>query len=126
VTRYAANCVEWQVKGLVDKDKLCIRELQAFHESLDREKEFDSDMLRNVAYLSEEIGEVVSAIRDFKNADEPSSVETARAHFGEELADCLAYILKLANYGGIDLQEAYVRKMERNLTRTWHKKQNAA
>jgi NTP pyrophosphatase (non-canonical NTP hydrolase) len=110
---------ESQMKGFLSRDKLCIQELQAFHESLDREKEFDLDMLRNVAYLSEEIGEVVSAIRDFKRADEPSALEEARTRLGEELADCLAYVLKLANYGGIDLQEAYVRKMERNLTRTW-------
>jgi NTP pyrophosphatase (non-canonical NTP hydrolase) len=113
---------ESQMKGFLNRDKLCIQELQAFHESLDREKEFDLDMLRNVAYLAEEIGEVVSAIRDFKRADEPSALEEARGRLGEELADCLAYVLKLANYGGIDLQEAYVRKMERNLTRTWHKR----
>ena len=109
------------MRELLKKDRLCIRELQAFHETLDQEKRFDSDMLRNIAYLSEEIGEVVSAIRDFKRADEVSAVETARVQLGEELADCLAYILKLANYGGIDLQEAYIRKMEQNLTRTWHK-----
>jgi NTP pyrophosphatase (non-canonical NTP hydrolase) len=99
-----------------------IRDLQTFHEWLDREKGFDTDMLRNVAYLSEEIGEVVSAIRDFRKAEELDAVEEARAHIGEELADCLAYILKLSNYGGIDLQEVYLRKMERNLARTWHKK----
>ena len=112
------------MNGLFNEDKLCIRELQAFHESLDREKGFDLDMLRNVAYLSEEIGEVVSAIRELKKADEPSALKEARAHLGEELADCLAYILKLANYGGIDLQEAYVRKMERNLNRTWHRRRS--
>jgi len=43
-------------KEPLTKDKLCLRELQAFHESLDREKGFGTDMLRNVAYLSEEIG----------------------------------------------------------------------
>jgi len=102
------------MKGCLNENEgeLCIRELQAFHESLDREKGFDLDMLRNVAYLSEEIGEVVSAIRDFKKAGGPSALEEARTHLGEELADCLAYILKLAN-------------MERNLTRTWYKKQRA-
>ena len=115
-----------QIAELLDEGKLCILDLQAFHESLDREKGFDLDMLRNVAYLSEEIGEVVSAIRDFKEADGASALEEARDHLGEELADCLAYILKLANYGGIDLQEAYARKMEQNCTRIWHKKQNAA
>jgi NTP pyrophosphatase (non-canonical NTP hydrolase) len=103
-------------------DQVCLREMQAFHEMLDREKGFDRDMLRNVAYLAEEAGEVVGAIRELRNADGPSAEETARAHLGEELADCLAYILKLANYGGLDLQEAYVKKMNRNLNRAWLKK----
>ncbi|WP_089942394.1 MazG nucleotide pyrophosphohydrolase domain-containing protein [Candidatus Entotheonella palauensis] len=105
---------------LFTKDNPSLRECQAFHESLDQEKSFDVDMLRNVAYLSEEIGEVVSAIRDFKKAEAPSALEAARSQLGEELADCLAYLLKLANYSNVDLQEAYVRKMKRNLGRTWH------
>ena len=103
----------------LNADQIYIRDLQAFHEALDREKAFDLDMLRNVAYLSEEVGEVVSAIRRFEEAEGPS-VEEARAQLGEELADCLAYIVKLANYGGIDLQGAYLGKMKRNLTRVWH------
>jgi NTP pyrophosphatase (non-canonical NTP hydrolase) len=110
------------MKELLTKDDLCLQDLQAFHESLDREKGFDLDMLRNVAYLSEEIGEVVHAIRVFTKSKDSAALEGAREHLGEELADCLAYILKLANYGGVDLQEAYVRKMTRNLDRTWHKK----
>jgi len=114
------------VEELLSQGPLCIRELQAFHESLDREKAFDLDMLRNVAYLSEEIGEVVTTIRQLQKADGPLALEEARTHLGEELADCLAYILKLANYGGLDLQEAYASKMKRNLTRTWHKKPNPA
>jgi NTP pyrophosphatase (non-canonical NTP hydrolase) len=116
--------MEW-MKELLAQDELCIRDLQAFHESLDREKGFDLDMLRNVAYLSEEIGEVVSAIRDFKKADDLSALEEARERLGEELADCLAYILKLANYAGVDLQEAYLSKMKGNLSRTWHGKQGS-
>jgi len=103
------------------KDAPCLRDMQAFHESLDREKEFDLDMLRNVAYLSEEIGEVVHVIRVLQKAKGSAASEEARGHLGEELADCLAYILKLANYGGVDLQEAYVRKMTQNLDRTWHR-----
>jgi NTP pyrophosphatase (non-canonical NTP hydrolase) len=100
---------------------LCLQDMQAFHESLDREKGFDLDKLRNVAYLSEEIGEVVRAIRELEKVEGFAASEKAREHLGEELADRLAYILKLANYGGVDLQEAYVRKMTRNLDRTWRK-----
>jgi NTP pyrophosphatase (non-canonical NTP hydrolase) len=113
------------MKELLAKDDLCLRDLQAFHESLDREKGFDLDMLRNVAYLSEEIGEVVHAIRVFDKSKDSVVLEDAREHLGEELADCLAYILKLANYGGVDLQEAYVRKMTRNLDRTWRREPSA-
>lgn len=37
----------------------------------------------------------------------------------EELADCLAYLVKLANYAGVDLEAAYLAKMRRNLGREW-------
>lgn len=107
------------MRHLLAKSDPCLRDLQAFHAALDRDKGFDVDMLRNIAYLSEEIGEVVTAIRAFQEAEESAALDVAREHLGEELADCLAYILKLANYGGVELQEAYLKKMERNLTRTW-------
>jgi NTP pyrophosphatase (non-canonical NTP hydrolase) len=42
-----------------------------------------------------------------------------RENIGQELADYLAYILKLANYTGVDLQEAYLKKMKKNLERVW-------
>jgi NTP pyrophosphatase (non-canonical NTP hydrolase) len=42
-----------------------------------------------------------------------------RESLGQELADCLAYIFKLANYTGVDLQEAYLKKMSENVERTW-------
>jgi NTP pyrophosphatase (non-canonical NTP hydrolase) len=35
------------------------------------------------------------------------------------LADCLAYILKLANYMEVDLEEAYLEKMKTNVGRNW-------
>lgn len=116
--------VEVRMAGLPDEDEASIRDWQAFHESLDREKGFDTDILRNVAYLSAEIGEVVAAIRDLKRADNESEIETARESLGDELADCLAYILKLSNYAGLDLQAAYTRKMKQNLVRTWRNKQS--
>jgi NTP pyrophosphatase (non-canonical NTP hydrolase) len=36
-----------------------------------------------------------------------------------ELADCMAYLLKLANYVGIDLEKAYTGKMKANRARSW-------
>jgi len=36
-----------------------------------------------------------------------------------ELADCMAYLLKLANYAGVDLESAYRQKMNTNSSRFW-------
>jgi len=105
---------------LLSKDALSLQDLQAFHLELDKEKQFDQDIFRNIAYLSGEIGELVSAIKKFRKIQDSSEEVDARNHVGEELADCLAYVVKLANYANIDLQEAYVNKMRHNLTREWH------
>lgn len=65
---------------LLANDTFCLRDMQAFHESLDCEKGFDLDMLRNVAYLSEEIGEVVHAIRELEKAEGSAASDKAREH----------------------------------------------
>jgi len=111
---------------LLTNDRFEIRNLQAFHRELDREKGFDLDVFRNVAYLVEELGEVVSAARQLQQARGLAEEEEARDRLGEELADCLAYLLKLANYTEIDLQACYAKKMRRNVTRTWPKKPHDA
>lgn len=106
---------------LLSKASLGLQDLQTFHKTLDSEKRFDQDIFRNIAYLSGEIGELVSAIRVFRKAKNVSEETNARVHVGAELADCLAYIVKLANYLEVDLHEAYVNKMKRNTNREWHK-----
>jgi NTP pyrophosphatase (non-canonical NTP hydrolase) len=108
-----------KLAALLDRDRLGIDDLQAFHVALDEEKGFDRDMIRNIAYLVGELGEVVHAARRFQRQVGQPTESEAREHLGEELADCLAYLLKLANYADIDLQAAYVEKMRRNLSRTW-------
>ena len=102
------------------KDNLRIQDLQAFHRELDKEKQFDQDIFRNIAYLTGEIGELVSAIRKLRKIKGLSEEVDARNHVGEELADCLAYVIKLANYAEVDLHEAYVNKMRQNMNREWH------
>ena len=106
---------------LLSKDALGLQDLQVFHRELDEAKHFDQDIFRNVAYLSGEIGELVSAIRTLRKENGVSGKSDARIQVGEELADCLAYIIKLANYAEIDLHEAYVNKMRKNTDREWHK-----
>lgn len=102
-------------------DVSCLEGLQAFHNNLDQNKGFDTDLIRNVAYLSGEVGEVMTAIRALNKANKPEEITAAREELGKELADCLAYVLKLANYADVDLGAAYLAKMEKNLSRDWGK-----
>lgn len=45
---------------------------------------------------------------------------------GSELADVTLYLLQLASVSGIDLEEAVLRKIEINKTRTWDKEESNA
>lgn len=104
--------------NLLQKEELLLHDMQQFHRALDEAKNFDPDFIKNVGYMVAEVGEAVQAYRELDCATESKQPE-ARAHLAEELADCLAYVLKLANYADVDLQDAYVRKMTRNVDRTW-------
>jgi NTP pyrophosphatase (non-canonical NTP hydrolase) len=41
---------------------------------------------------------------------------------GSELADVMLYLLQLASVSGINLEDAVLKKIEKNKTRTWDKK----
>ena len=49
-----------------DKKDISIKDIQAFHRYLDKEKNFDTDIIRNVAYMVAEIGELMNATRTLK------------------------------------------------------------
>ncbi len=105
---------------------------QQFHRQLDEMKGFDPDIFFNYILLTEEMGEIakdmVKIWGESKNLNrEGRTVEQAheeavnrrRASLRSELADLLAYTLKIANYAGIDLEQAYLEKMRHNINRTW-------
>ncbi len=100
-----------------------LADFQKFHIELDRIKGFETNLYFNYICLCEEIGELGSELATlWKRHNRPkqgdlSASETAA--IGEELADCLAYLLKIANYAGIDLERAYLQKMRRNQVREW-------
>jgi deoxyadenosine/deoxycytidine kinase/NTP pyrophosphatase (non-canonical NTP hydrolase) len=109
-----------------------LADFQQFHVSLDAEKGFDPDPFMNFIAFSEEMGELAHVLKVMwlqegafrKDGHTAQSAQTRalnihREHFQEELADCLAYLLKLSNYAGIDLEEAYLHKMSVNTNRRW-------
>lgn len=68
--------------------------------------------LTNMAILSEEVGEVARIIA--RRYGEQSEKETDRdKDLGDELADVLWVIICLANQTGVDLEEAFIRNMEK-------------
>ncbi|MDC0637668.1 nucleotide pyrophosphohydrolase [Flavobacteriaceae bacterium] len=67
--------------------------------------------LTNMAQLTEEVGEVARIIarRYGEQSEKPSDADK---DLGEELADVVFVVLCLANQTGIDLQEAFDKKLE--------------
>ena len=109
-----------------------LADFQRFHRALDREKGFIADLFFNYICLTEEIGEIGRIIKQTWRQQESllpqtgnrqeamdRALESAKADLQEELADALAFLLKIANDAGIDLEAAYLTKMDRNLTRAW-------
>jgi NTP pyrophosphatase (non-canonical NTP hydrolase) len=86
---------------------------------LDEEKGFFQDIFFNFICLTEEVGELGAVLARAWRDKELGQEHDNQAALREELADCLAYLLKLANYAGFDLEEAYLDKMRINREREW-------
>ena len=72
--------------------------------------------LTNLAVLTEEVGELARIMarrygdQSFKSSDEGRDL-------GDEMADVLWVLICLANQTGVDLNEAFLRKMEKKTSR---------
>ncbi|HBF22042.1 MAG TPA: pyrophosphatase [Cryomorphaceae bacterium] len=72
--------------------------------------------LTNMAQLTEEVGEVARIIA--RRYGEQSEKESDKAKdLGEELADVLFVTVCLANQTGVDLQDAFDKRMEKKTKR---------
>jgi NTP pyrophosphatase (non-canonical NTP hydrolase) len=100
--------------------KAQLRDFQTYVSELERERGFAEQTAKDKCLLlGEEVGELFKAVRKADGlAIDPSS------HFGEldgELADIFIYLCAIANRYGIDLEEAFLRKEEKNKLRKWVK-----
>lgn len=72
--------------------------------------------LTNMAILTEEVGEVARIIA--RRYGEQSEKESDRdKDLGDELADVMWVVICLANQTGINLEEAFIRNMEKKSKR---------
>jgi deoxyguanosine kinase len=107
-------------------------DFQRWHLDLDREKGFLADLYFNFICLTEEIGKLGAQLKDVWAAQETlyekignrqeaqdSALQESLPDLREELAECLAYLLKLANYTGVDLEQAYLAKMGARKEKIW-------
>lgn len=91
----------------------------------DRYEETRASLLNNYLLLTTEVAEVAEELRKAFNqthtymqngvGEEEAfklASETVKEDIGKELADCLAYIVKFANFFDIDLEESFYSKME--------------
>jgi deoxyguanosine kinase len=109
-----------------------LSDYQRFHVELDKSKGFITDLYFNYLCLSEEMGELGSQLASLwreeaelvvqgKGEDRARElvIDKRRDGIKEELADCMAYLLKMSNYVGVDLEGAYREKMKANENRSW-------
>lgn len=104
---------------LVLKDNPTLRDFQQYVLQMKQERGFNTtDKFYECCLLAEECGEVISAVRkNSKNGSVGSGSKVGDV--AEELADVFIYICSLANMHGIDLEQAFRDKEEKNKQRTW-------
>jgi deoxyguanosine kinase len=112
-----------------------LADFQRWHRAFDEEHAFEKDLYLNYILFVEEVGELARELTQLRRAEKQlrggetdveesfsRATEQWRPQLESELADCLAYLLKLANYLGVDLEEAYLTKMRENETRDWNQR----
>ena len=104
---------------LVLKDNPTLRDFQQYVLQMKQERGFNTPAkFYERCLLAEECGEVISAVRkNSKNGSVGSGSKVGDV--AEELADVFIYICSLANMHGIDLEQAFRDKEEKNKQRTW-------
>jgi NTP pyrophosphatase (non-canonical NTP hydrolase) len=87
-------------------------------------KETRTSLLNNYMLLTTEVSEIAEEFRAMFNTTrktseemgEDSAFQLAKADYkeniGKEIVDCIAYLVKFANYFEIDLEETFHKKME--------------
>lgn len=115
---------------------LDVRDIQAFLSEFQKDmnweiseenyKESKASLLHNYMLLTTEVSEVAEEFRSIFNKtyrmvnndglNEEDAFKIAKnlhkENIGKELSDCIAYLVKFANYLDIDLEDSFYKKME--------------
>ncbi|HSX17403.1 MAG TPA: MazG nucleotide pyrophosphohydrolase domain-containing protein [Patescibacteria group bacterium] len=94
-----------------------LRDLQEYVDAMIKERGFSDDIPQRFMLLLEETGEFAKAAR--KHVGMKFAEDTHTTELQAEAADVLIILLGLCNQLGIDLEQAFRDKEERNKQRTW-------
>ncbi len=100
------------------KEKPTLKNIQDYVLELEKERGFASQTaIDKCLLLGEEVGELFKAVRK----SEGLAVDT-NSHFteiGDEITDIFIYLCAIANRKGIDMEQAFRKKEEKNKKRIW-------
>lgn len=79
--------------------------------------------LTNMAILTEEVGELARVMAR-KFGDQSFKKDEVNLDLADEMADVMWVLICLANQTGVDLNEAFIRNMEKKTRRDKHRHKN--
>jgi NTP pyrophosphatase (non-canonical NTP hydrolase) len=95
------------------KTPITLKKLQKFVKKRDNKQAKKMDYFMK---FIEEVGELSEMIKKEKKLDyEDDRTKAIKNTMDEEIADVLYYLVVLANVNKVDLEEAFLRKMEYNV-----------
>ncbi len=101
------------------KQNPTLADYQQYIREMVAERGFKDKIPEKFMMLTEEVGEFAKAAR--KHAGMGYATDAAPQNIADEAADILIVMLALCNMMGIDLEQAFRDKEERNKLRIWKK-----
>lgn len=96
-----------------------LKDLQKYMDEVCKERGWTKDTYAEKFLLfSEEVGELAKAMRKATGLYQEKAKQK-HIELAEEFADVLSYLLDLANYFSVDLEQAFREKEQINQNRVW-------
>lgn len=100
------------------KNDPTLKDFQEYMALVEEERGFAAEGVKDkCVLLGEEVGELFKSIRKATGIKTEKGKEVSP--ISEELADVFIYICEIANRCGVDLEEAFRLKEEKNSKRVW-------
>lgn len=100
--------------------KPLLKDFQEYIKENNRERGWNKNSDTELFLLfAEEVGELAKAIRNMKGLYAEKAKENGQPELEEEFADVFSYLIDLANYFQVDLEQAFRNKEEKNKLRDW-------